>query len=64
MAKQVKKLDKYSDLQTILQNELPINAARIKFIVLILTALLKVQYVNYQRLAEGFDNEVELPSTL
>ena len=64
MAKQVKKLDKYSDLQIILQNELPINAARIKFIVLILTALLKVQNVNYQRLTEGFDNEVELSSTL
>jgi hypothetical protein len=64
MGKKVKKLDKYSDLQVILQNELPINAARIKFIVLIMTSLLKVQNVNYQRLAEGFDNDVELPSTL
>jgi hypothetical protein len=64
MAKKVKKLDKYSDLQVILQNELPINAARIKFIVLILTSLIKVQSVNYQRLAEGFDNDVELSSTL
>lgn len=64
MAKKVKKLDKYSDLQVILQNELPINEARIKFIVLIMTALIKVQSVSYQRLAEGFDNEVELSSSV
>jgi hypothetical protein len=64
MAKAVKKLDKYSDLQVILQNELPINAARIKFIVYIITALIKVQSVNYQRLAQGFDNEIALSSTL
>jgi hypothetical protein len=64
MAKQVEKLDKYNDLQVILQNELPINAARIKFIVLIMTALIKVQNVNYQRLTEGFDNDVNLSSTL
>lgn len=64
MAKKVKKLDKYNDLQVILQNELSINAARIKFIVLMMVALIKVQSVNYQRLAEGFDNEVDLSSTL
>jgi hypothetical protein len=64
MAKKVKKLDKYSDLQSILQNELQINSARVKFIVLVITALLKVQTVNYQRLAEGFDNEIEVKSNL
>jgi hypothetical protein len=64
MAKAVKKLDKYSNLQVILQNELPINAARVKFIVLLMTALIKVQSVNYQRIAQGIDNEVEVSSSL
>ena len=64
MAKKVKKLDKYSHLQTILQSELPINAARIKFLVLFITALLKVQNVNFQRVAEGLDNDVNLSSNL
>ena len=64
MASKVKKLDKYSDFQVILGQELPINSAQIKFIVLVITALIKVQTVNYQRLAEGFDKEKEVSSNL
>lgn len=64
MAKKAKKLAKYSDLQDYLGKELPINAARIKFIVLLITSLIKVQSVNFERLAQGFDNPVELSSNL
>ena len=64
MATKAKKLDKYSDLQEILSKELSLNAARIKFIVLLITSLLKVQNVNFERLAQGFDNPVELNSNL
>ena len=64
MATKAKKLAKYSDLQEIIGKELPINAARVKFIVLLITALIKVQSVNYERLAQGFDNPVELSSNL
>lgn len=58
MASTAKKLDKYSELQAVLQKELPLHGARIKFMVLIITALIKVRSVNYQRLVEGFDNDV------
>jgi hypothetical protein len=64
MATQAKKLAKYSELQDILGKELPINAARIKFIVLLMTALIKVQSVNFERLAQGFDNPIVLSSNL
>jgi hypothetical protein len=64
MVSKAKKLYKYSDLQVILQNELSINSARVKFIVLVIIALFKVQTVNYQRLAEGFDNDIEVSSNL
>ena len=64
MATKAKKLAKYSDLQEIIGKELPINAARVKFIVLLITALIKVQSVNYERLSQGFDNPVELSSNL
>ena len=64
MASQAKKFAKYSDLQEQLGNELPINAARIKFIVLLITALIKVQSVNFERLSQGFDNDVALSSNL
>lgn len=64
MATQAKKLAKYSALQDILGKELPINAARIKFIVLLMTALIKVQSVNFERLSQGFDNPVGLNSNL
>lgn len=64
MASKVKKLSKYNDLQVILQNELRINSTRVKFIVLVIMSLLKVQTVNYQRLAEGFDNDVKVSSNL
>ena len=36
-----KKLAKYSELQDILGKELPINAARLKFMVLLMTSLIK-----------------------
>lgn len=55
---------KYDDLQEILGNELPMNAARVKFIVLLITALLKVQSVNFERLAQGFDSPVSLGANL
>lgn len=64
MATKAKKLAKYSELQEILSKELPINAARIKFIVLLMMALLKVQSVNFERLAQGFDNPIALSSNL
>lgn len=64
MATKAKKLDKYSDLQEILGSELKINAARLKFIVLLLVALIKVQSVNFKKLATGFDNPVDIDSNL
>lgn len=64
LTKEVKKLDKYKGLLTTLQNELPINLARKKFIVLIINALIKVQSVNYQRLAQGFETDVAVSSNL
>ena len=64
MATKAKKLGKYSELQDILGKELPINAARLKFIVLLMTSLIKVQSVNFERLAQGFDNPVALSSNL
>ena len=64
MATKAKKLAKYSDLQEQLGKELPINAARIKFIVLLITALIKVQSVNFERLAQGFDSDAKLNSNL
>ena len=64
MAKQAKKLAKYSDLQEQLGKELPLNAARLKFIVLIIMALIKVQSVNFERLSQGFENDVKLSSNL
>jgi hypothetical protein len=64
MATKAKKLAQYSELQDFLSKELPINAARIKFIVLLMTALIKVQSVNFERLSQGFGNAVELSSNL
>lgn len=64
MATKAKKLDKYSELQDILGKELPIHSARIKFMVLLICSLLKVQSVNFERLAQGFDNPVLLSSNL
>ena len=45
MAKEAKKLAKYSDLQEQLGNELPLHAARLKFIVLLITALIWWQFL-------------------
>jgi len=64
MAFKAKKLAKYSDLQQILGKELPLHAARLKFMVLLITALVKVQSVSFERLAQGFDNPVLLASNL
>ena len=64
MATKAKKLAKYSELQDILGKELPINAARLKFMVLLMTSLIKVQRVSFERLAQGFDNPVALSSNL
>lgn len=64
MAFKAKKLAKYSDLQQILGKELPVHAARLKFMVLLIIALVKVQSVSFERLAQGFDNPVLLSSNL
>jgi hypothetical protein len=64
MASKIKKLDKYSDLQGILQTELQLNAARTKFLTLLLVSMLKVQSVNLERFAQGFENQVDLASNL
>jgi hypothetical protein len=64
MANKTEKLDKYSDLHSILKQELPINGARIKFLVLFIGSLIKVQSVSYSLLAEGFDNPIELSSNM
>lgn len=64
MATKAKKLAKYSELQAKLSQELPINGARIKFMVLLVVSLLKVQSVSFERLAQGFDNPVALSSNL
>lgn len=64
MATRAKNLAKYSELQAILGKELPINAARLKFVVLLIVALIKVQSVNFERLAQVFDNPVRLNSNL
>lgn len=64
MATKAKKLAKYSELQEQLSQALPLNAARVKFMVLLIVSLIKVQSVSFERLAQGFDNEVELGSNL
>jgi hypothetical protein len=64
MASKIKKLDKYRELQAILQTELRLNAARVQFLTLLLVSILKVQSVNLERLAQGFENEVDLASNL
>ncbi len=64
MSTKTKNLAKYSDLQEIIDKEFPVNAARVKFIVLLITALIKVQSVDYERLARGCDNPVEPSSNL
>ncbi len=64
MAQETKKQGKYSVLTETLQREIPLNLARINFIVLLISSLLKVQTVNYQRLAYGMDNSVQISSNL
>ncbi len=49
MSNQAKKWHKYSDLAGQLGNELSINGARIKFIVLLITAFIKVQISSVYR---------------
>ncbi len=49
MSNQAKKWHKYSDLAEQLGNELSINGARIKFIVLLITAFIKVQISSVYR---------------
>ena len=64
MAVKAKKSDKYSALESTLGKELAFNGARIKCLTLLITALIKVQSVNFERLAQGFDNPVLLGSNL
>ncbi len=64
MAHKTEKTDKYSDLHSILKQELVINLARVKCIALMICSLLKVQNVSYSRLAEGFDSSAELGSNM
>ena len=58
------KLSKYSELESLLHKEMPVNLARIKFISLLLVSIVKVQSVNFEKLATGFENPVQLSSNL
>lgn len=57
---------KSSELQLILRKELgkKINLARIKFICHFICSLCKVQTVNYEKLASGFDTTSKLESSI
>lgn len=56
--------DKYSDLVTFFQQHLSWHKARIRFLVLLITALCKRQTVNFERLAEVMDSPAQVSSCL
>jgi hypothetical protein len=64
MKNKINNFGKYSDLYNILQKELPINSSRLKFIVLLIIAMLKVQNVCLNRVAQAIESKAELPSIL
>jgi hypothetical protein len=56
--------DKYSLLSVYFNAHLPWHKARIKFFVLLITALCKMQTVCFERLAEGMDSPAQISSCL
>lgn len=64
MSAQPKKQCKYNALYVILRTHLPFHASRVKFILLLVLSLIKVQSVCFVRLASGFDNPVLLGSNV
>jgi hypothetical protein len=56
--------DKYSDLVSIFHDLLGWNLARVKFFVLFISALCKVQTVGFEKLATAFDSKAETTSSL
>lgn len=64
MKNKINNFGKYSELYNLLQKELPINAARLKFLVLLIVAILKVQNVGLDRIAQAIESQAELPSIL
>lgn len=55
---------KYSGLSNYFSAHLPWHKARIKFFVLLITALCKMQTVCFERLAEGMDSDAQISSCL
>jgi hypothetical protein len=62
--KTTKAEDKYSALSDYFSKQLHWHRARIKFFVLLLTALCKMQTVCFERLAEGMDSPAQISSSL
>src|SRR5215213_1910450 len=60
----IKALDKYSPLFDYFSTHLPWHKAHVKFFVLLITALCKMQTVCFERLAEGLDSDAKIPSCL
>jgi hypothetical protein len=56
--------DKYKELQDYFGTHLPWHQARIKFFVLLITTLCKMQTVCFERLAEGMDSKAKISSCL
>ena len=56
--------DKYSLLSVYFNAHLPWHKAPIKFFVLLITALCKMQTVCFERLAEGMDSPAQISSCL
>ena len=59
-----KACDKYSPLLAYFSEHLPWHKARLKFFVLFITALCKMQTVCFERLAEGMDSPAQISSCL
>lgn len=60
----IKALDKYSPLFDYFSTHLPWHKAHVKFFVLLITALCKMQTVCFERLAEGMDSPAQISSCL
>jgi hypothetical protein len=56
--------DKYSGLSVYFSQHLQWHKARVKFFVLLITALCKMQTVCFERLAEGMDSNAQISSCL
>lgn len=57
-------MDKYNSLLAYFAEHLPWHKARLKFFVLLITALCKMQTVCFERLAEGMDSNATIASCL